>query len=257
VKLGTMTANANPPGCPTRHAWRAAALIVVAALSAAPAYAQASSAMDSRFTKGEWAVLPDWCIDSQAGPFGGPEGGAGLNRSPRAAQWVAAMGTDFWHMHHYCYALRDRHRLKSAVLTPRERTFLIGRAIRDIDYVLSNAGPKMPLLPELLYRQGELYVMQQNLGAASDAFARSRELKPDYWPSYVAWIDVLIGMKNFEAAAALTEQGLSAAGEVAALRERRAALKTKTRAPSAASARRAHAAATSASSPLAAASAPK
>lgn len=255
MKLGTIIANLNPNRYRARHAWRAAMLIAAAALAAASAHAQASSALDSRFTKGEWAVLPDWCIDTQAGPFGGPEGGAGLNRSPRAAQWVAAMGTDFWHMHHYCYALRDRHRLKSAALTPRERTFLIGRAINDINYVLSNAGPKMPLLPEALYRQGEFYLMQQNLGAASDAFARSRELKPDYWPSYVAWIDVLIGMKNYEAAAALTEQGLSAAGDVAALRERQATLKA--RAPGSASARRAHAAANAASSPLAPASASK
>lgn len=180
-----------------------------ATLLAAARPVAAESAISTKvISAGEFAVLPEWCIDSQAGPYGGPNGSTGLNNSPNAAKWVAAMGTDFWHMHHYCYALRDLHRLQRADLTPADRKFLAIRAGGDLGYVISNCSPTMPLLPEVFLRQGELALMQGALELARESFEQSRRLRPDYWPAYERWAAVLVDLKRYEMARDLVLDGL-------------------------------------------------
>ena len=174
-------------------------------------------------TPGEQALLPDWCIDSQDGPFGSPEGSDGLNRSPRARQWVSLMGADFWHMHHYCRGLRDLVRLKGSVLTPTERTYLLGRAINEFDYVLKICQPTMPLLPEVLLRRGESQTQMGDLVGAIDSFHGALKLKPDYWPASDRLLGVLIGLKQYDRARALADEALAASpGEPSLLARRQA-----------------------------------
>ena len=186
----------------------ASALLMAVAL---PALAQISPAISSRqLTQGEWALMPEWCVDSQEGPYGSPEGGDGLNRSPRARQWVGLMGQDFWHMHHYCRGLRDMLRLRKAGLTPREREMLTSRAVSEFTYILNNCQPTMPLMPEVLLKKGEVHELQGDLPAALDAFAASMKLKPDYWPAYDRIVSVYLGLKQPDKALAAAEQGLIA-----------------------------------------------
>jgi tetratricopeptide (TPR) repeat protein len=177
------------------------------------------------YTRGEWALLPSWCVDSQDGPFGSPEGPTAMNRSPRAPQWVAAMGTDFWHMHHYCRGLRDVQRLKHADLSARERLLLQERAVDEFEYIERNAKSTMPLMPEVLLRKGEVLLQAGKLPEASFAFERSRALKPDYWPAYDRWIDVLRGLKQYSQALALTQEGLAHAPDQPVLKAHLAELK--------------------------------
>jgi tetratricopeptide (TPR) repeat protein len=161
------------------------------------------------YTEGEWALLPEWCVDSQDGPYGSPEGPTGLNRSPRAAKWVGLMGTDFWAMHHYCRGLRDLQRLNRADLSSHERLYLQGRAVDEFNYIFRNTKPSMPLQPEVYLRQGEVFVMMNDLTSASVAFENARTLLPSYWPAYARWIDVLIRLRQFDQARKLTEEGLA------------------------------------------------
>lgn len=189
-----------------------------------PLYAQETGVRARQITSGELTLLPEWCIDSQEGPYGGPEGGEGLNRSPRARQWVSLMGNDFWHMHHYCRGLRDVLRLKSAGLSKPDRQFLTGRAIGEFTYIINNCKNTMPLLPEVYLKKGEVHMMRQELSAASDAFEMSRKLKPDYWPAYDRWIAVLLEIKQFDKARALAQEGLGYAPNQPNLTARLAAI---------------------------------
>ena len=159
-------------------------------------------------TAGELALLPEWCVDTQDGPYGGPEGGEGLNRSPRARQWVSAMGTDFWNMHHYCRGLRDMLRLQRAGLSKLDTEMLTGRAINEFEYIISTCKSTMPLMPEVYLKKGEMHLMRNELPAASQALEISRKLKPDYWPAYDRWVAALIGLKQYDRARALAQEGL-------------------------------------------------
>ncbi|MEP7216815.1 MAG: hypothetical protein ABI782_11225 [Anaerolineaceae bacterium] len=185
-------------------------LALVLGLSLLEPLAAATSAGQQlgKFTAGELALLPEWCIDSQAGPYGGPEGGEGLNKSPRARHWVGLMGKDFWAMHHYCYALDALNKVRNEVLRPRERDLLVLHAIGDLAYVVQNTKSTMPLLPEVYLRLGETYLLQGNLPAASNAFESSRTIKPDYWPAYDRWIGELMDLKQYAKARQLAEEGL-------------------------------------------------
>lgn len=174
------------------------------------AQGMSSRATAKQVTPGEQALLPEWCIDSQDGPYGGPEGGEGLNKSPRARKWVGLMGTDFWHMHHYCRGLRDVLRLSTMVLSPRERVFLQERAVDEFNYLLKVCRPTMPLLPEVLLKKGEIQTQMGEIVGALDSFEASTRLKPDYWPAYDRWLGVLIKFKQYDRAAAVLEQGLAA-----------------------------------------------
>ena len=179
----------------------APSLMIAAAL---PVLAQISRAIDSkRITQGEYYLLPEYCPDT----FGGPNG---AQAGPNARKWVALMGADFWHMHHYCWGLRDMLRLRQAGLTFQERTLLIMRAVSDFEYVIRECRPTMPLLPEVLLKKGEVHELQGDLPAALDAFAASMKLKPDYWPAYDRIVSVYLGLKQPDKALAAAEQGLIA-----------------------------------------------
>lgn len=167
------------------------------------------------FSPGEWALLPDYCINTQAGREG-PD-------SPAGRHWMAIIGPDFIHLHHYCYALRDMQRAQTNA-SVRTQKMLYERARGDIGYVINNSQPTMPLMPEVLLKLGIVELKLGNLPGAQQAFERARALKPDYWPAYTHWIDVLMSLKQSGTARALTEEGLRYAPENPELRKRAVAL---------------------------------
>lgn len=185
-------------------------------------------------TDAEFAILPEWCYDSQGGPYGAPEGAEMMNRSPRAPRWVAAMGPDFWHLHHYCWALRDMRRAALPDTSVREKGFLWARAVSDLVYTIRHCLPTMPLMPEVHLRLGEVYLLQGNIDGAQREFERSRQLKPDYWPAYAFWADFLIEYKLWDRARTLVAEGLKYAPDNAELRKRMDAIERQGRGGSAA-----------------------
>jgi hypothetical protein len=74
----------------------------------------------ANITPAEMALLPSYCRDTQG--FG--YGDAYYNTSPNAPKWVAMMGKDFWHMHHYCWALINIRRSERASLSENEKLAL-------------------------------------------------------------------------------------------------------------------------------------
>lgn len=161
------------------------------------------------YTEGQWALLPAWCRDTQDSPEAF-RAGVSWDRNPNAQQWIALMGSDFQHMHHYCRGLRYELMLTSLVdLNPRERIALNERVIDEMEYIIKNCRPTMPLMPEAFLKKGEAHVRLNQLPDAQAAFEISRKLKPDYWPAYTRWAEVLIGLRQLEAARSLLEVGLS------------------------------------------------
>ncbi len=137
------------------------------------------------WTEGELALLPSYCRDTQ----GFAHTQSGPQRSPRAEHWIALMGETFWSMHHYCWGLMNLNRAQMAGVPRQQREFLIGTSIDDYQFVLRTLRPDFPLLPEVLTRIGQAHLLLKQYDAASAAFMRAREVKPDYWPPYVDWAE--------------------------------------------------------------------
>jgi hypothetical protein len=188
------------------HSWSVLLTYLLLALATIPALAQGSRADPNGFTWGELSILPEYCRDTQGVLYGGP--GSGLEMSPRAAQWVALMGDDFWHMHHYCYALRNLIRVEDPNLAAQHKRSLLERTVGEFRYIINNCRAAMPLMPEVFLRMGEVQLRLGRIGEALASFEQSRRLKVDYWPAYTRWIDVLLDSKQFDSAAALARDGL-------------------------------------------------
>jgi tetratricopeptide (TPR) repeat protein len=151
------------------------------------------------FTPGEFALLPEYCQYQQNSP---------LRATPRGRYWMASLGPTLEHIHHYCRGLRDMHFARTVLLSPQHRHFLWNRAAGEIEYMFNTNPPETPLMPEWLFRYGEVMIELGRLGDAKAAFERSRQLKPDYWPAYTGWADFLIRNRQFDEARALIEEGL-------------------------------------------------
>ncbi len=173
---------------------------LAALLCALPAHAQ----KPENVTPAEMALLPDYCVDVQGFKYGD----ASWNTSPRASYWVARMGPTFWHQHHYCWALIKKHRAMEPGVPPQVRNGRISNAIGDLEYVVRNAAPGFPLLPEVFYRIGEFQLLIDNQTAAKEALDNAVRLKPNYWPAYLLWADELVKVKLTREATAHLELGL-------------------------------------------------
>lgn len=159
----------------------------------------------ANMTQGELALTPDFCQDVQTmngwSQFSNP--------SPRSAHWVGLMGKTFWGMHHYCWALIHLQRANRAGATPQFRNWSIHEAINDFGFVVKIAPADFVLLPEIHYRIGDAYLQLGDVGSAFGEFAKSRELKPDYWPPYVAEANRMLKVGMRKEALELLEQGLA------------------------------------------------
>lgn len=174
----------------------------------------ASAGKPENINQGEMALIPAYCADTQGFKYGN----ASFNPSPRASYWVGLMGPNFWDMHHYCWALLNLRRAAGAS-SAQLRRGLWESAAGDIQYVVRNSGPNFILLPEILVTLGGAYVHLSNVSAAYDAFLRARELKPDYWPAYSDWAEVLIKSGQRSQAKALVKAGLEHAPDSKALQD--------------------------------------
>ncbi|MCG3188183.1 MAG: hypothetical protein LKCHEGNO_00076 [Burkholderiaceae bacterium] len=166
-------------------------------------------------TPAEMALLPSYCVDTQGFNYGD----ASWNTSPRASYWVARMGPTFWHQHHYCWALIKWRRALEPGLPPQVRNGRLGDAIGDLEYVVRNATPDFPLLPEVFYRIAEIQLLLDNQIAAKEALDDALRRKPDYWPAYLLWANTLAKAKLTREARAHLELGLRQSPRSPQLRE--------------------------------------
>ena len=163
-----------------------------------------ASAGPANITDGELALLPPFCQDVQAIRYGN----AVDNPSPRAGHWVGVMGKYFWHMHHYCWGLIHVRRSQAAGVDTTSRQGMINAAIADYIYVIENSPKDFVMAPEVLLRIGEANLMLGRTWPAQEAFKTAREIKPDYWPAYTRWIDVLVKSNQKAEAKVLAAEGL-------------------------------------------------
>ena len=204
--LGSSRAAAAKP--PTRdsstgHAMSTIRAVLVAfCMSALCDMAQATEPQE-HYRGARWRSFHPTAADAQT--FGWEQG---YRESPRSPYWVSLMGRSFWAIHHYCWAKVSLHRAQAAGTTPQYRAYLHQSAIDDMNYVVKLANSDMVLLPEIYYYMGESYAFLKDFRAAADAYTRSRELKPDYWPPYAGHAKMLEGVGLRPAAKEILKEGL-------------------------------------------------
>lgn len=178
----------------------AARLILVLGLTGISTIAVA--ALD--ITREEMSLLPRYC------PYveGSGNSGAPGAPSPGAKPYVAMMGDNFWHIHHYCIGLVHRQRALRSNTPPPVRAFQLSEARSNYLYVTKHASKDFILLPEIHTAIGEVELRLALPNDANQSFAKARALKPDYWPAYSHWAEFLIRSGHAAEAKPLVRTGL-------------------------------------------------
>jgi hypothetical protein len=178
----------------------------ISALSSVPV-----RAAPENITIGEVALTPPYCHDvlDPTYKIGGP----------KTEYWVSRMGRGLLAVHHYCWGLINTRRAMMPGVEPVIRAGLLKSVVGDYMFVIHNSPPDFVLLPEIWTRIGETQLLRSQPGAAYDAFARAREIKPDYWPAYSRWAAVLMRSGQKAEAKELVESGLQHAPDSKELRE--------------------------------------
>ncbi len=145
-------------------------------------------AKPDNITDAEMQLLPPYCQDTMGFKYGD----AYSNTSPRAGYWVSLMGKGFWAMHHYCWGQINMTRSQKAGIPAQTRKGLRESVRGDYWYVIRNTPPDFIMLPEIYTRIGEVELLLAHPDKANEAFAKARELKPDYWPAYSHWAEFLM-----------------------------------------------------------------
>ena len=170
----------------------------------------------------EVAQLPRYCIYTQDFRDRVPGG----NNRAEQEKWYRLQGPTFHAMHHYCWALMRTNRASTPTLTKQGRDWYLQGAISDLDYVLERATANFVLLPEILTKKGENLIRLQRGPLAEPTLRRAIELKPDYWPPYIALSDYYKARGDFGSARKVLEEALSHSPDATPVRKRLSQLST-------------------------------
>jgi tetratricopeptide (TPR) repeat protein len=148
----------------------------------------------------------------------------GGNNPAEIERWTTLMGGTFNHMHHYCWGLMDVNRAVFSSRTRQERVHELSASIGEFDYVIKQAPPGFPLMPEILTKRAEsLIQLDRGVEGAVD-LQRAIEIQADYAPAYAAISDFYKQTGALGKAREWLEKGLSAAPNAHALKRRLVAL---------------------------------
>ena len=174
------------------------------------------SALPRNFTDGEASFLPPYCIDTEYFKGGSRHSN---HMSPRAPYWESLMGDGFWWMHHYCSGMVFARRAEAYSKSSPDRGYNYLEAVQEFRYTINQLAKDFVLLPEIYTRLGEVEAKLRDFGAAYGSYLRAREIKPDYWPAYAQWAQVLIDSGQKAEAKKLVQAGLEYSPDAAKLIE--------------------------------------
>lgn len=144
---------------------------------AVPGYPSAVTAYDPR----EVGRLPKYCIYTQSFR----DSVQGGRDEAQISYWYSTLGDPFHSLHHYCWGLMKLNRALFLARDGQTRTFYLGSAIQEFDYVLDRTPESFILAPEILTKKGQALIRMGRGPIAVPILEKAIALKPDYWPPYV------------------------------------------------------------------------
>ena len=181
-----------------------------------------SEAAGTLLTEQDLAFLPVWCREVQhvRDMYGTPGG---------TDAWIAKVGRDFMHMHHYCDAKVAVMKADRARVSSGERKHWLLHAVNHYNYVIRNSKPSFVLLPEVYVQRANARIRQDLLKEALEDLETAKTLRPDYVPIYLTLAQLFQDGGNKDRARAALEEGLKAIPTSNVLRQSLAEFDSKSR----------------------------
>lgn len=154
----------------------------------------------TNMSKEEYQLLPPYCRN---------QGNVAPNyfKPDSMEKWRSRLGTDYAHIHHYCWGIVEIARFYKAGQAGNERKFQLTEAVSDILFSIERSTPEFVLLPEMYTKLGEAYLGLRDDKNAEIAFKKAWEANPGYWPPYVWWSQRLLKQGKVREALAIAEEG--------------------------------------------------
>jgi len=122
----------------------------------------------------EFKQLPGYC---QCKMYYHHQRGQEAKKSRKNQEWQIAFGSDYAHLHHYCWGLVYLSRARSAQLKDSERKFLVQKAIGNFDYVIKQAASRSPFLWMYHQKKGEALLLVHKNAEAQMEFKKAKLYK--------------------------------------------------------------------------------
>ena len=92
------------------------------------------------------------------------------------AHYSKVFGQDWTHMHHYCFALNFAKRANAPSISKAEKTFELGRAVDNLDYVLEHTSPQFIWRGQTHRLMGLYFIRLGNHAEAQKHFLKAAEV---------------------------------------------------------------------------------
>ena len=158
----------------------------------------------------EMAVLPAYCT---------AKFNEGTNPGP-AKMWRDSMGVGFIHIHHYCAGLNFVNRARGMGSTDRNRQGTLEAALRNFDYMLTNAPKDFYLRPEILMNRGIALSLMNRTGEAIGDLLQSIEANPAQPRAYLTLAEMYEKQRNRAKALETVTDGLRHNPDIKSLQRR-------------------------------------
>ena len=114
-------------------------------------------------------------------------------------------GSDWIHLHHYCFGLTAMSRLRRGL---GNRDHLMARAEGEFNYVIKQSSSRFVLMPEIQTNMGIVKLMQQKYVEAVLHFIRAIKLNKNYKPAYSYLIEYYKSQDKIKEAKKIASIGL-------------------------------------------------
>lgn len=163
--------------------------------------------LPSAIQSNEFAMLPPYCK-------------AKLSDDPADDKlFSGAIGPDWLHIHHYCFALNFTNRFYKTS-NPSEKRHYMQSALGNHDYMLTHATPDFWMRPEIHTEKAKQLRAAKRYAEAIGELARALGIKADYLNAYVVLSDVYMDLNQKSDAIASVEKGLHYGPDNRALQRR-------------------------------------
>jgi tetratricopeptide (TPR) repeat protein len=174
-------------------------------------------------TPAELTLLPPYCPHTAiiSKRYGGKQ--SRTKHDAATKPFVDMYGTDFWHLHHYCFGLTRA--LRAERLASREkREKGLELSIGEYEYVMKHVRPNSIMLPELHMQKGISLIKLKRGAMAVLELKKAIQLNPRFVRAYLELSNYYADSGKKELALQTLEEGLGVSPEATSLKQRYADL---------------------------------
>lgn len=130
-----------------------------------------------KITASEYKALPEYCQCKLYYNHYNDLRAEKARKSKKNLKLKRIFGSDYQHLHHFCWGLVKLERANAFNMGTEKRNFLLKSAVSEFDYVISRVGKNSPFLWMYHEKKGEALLLQNKNSEAQIEFLKAKFYK--------------------------------------------------------------------------------